>query len=314
MTTAVDMYDVSDTLLYSTGKGNWKGFQVPLSSIVKAAESWKKLCANHSKLWLCWNVDPDWCLVQQKLARECGYTPLVGGDSRARPPKLIDGAIYIDFNKHLNLPMFHMVLAIEFAFLYVPDKLAFWHSDLLVRREKLHRIADKMDLMSDKEMLVTLPGRGMKQRLLGQQRRYWELIGCTNRKISEHQFKRGAGWMANIMYHPMSPQDQVEKRRRAKQYYDHGAGVLYWAEHYKPKDCQIHVIKEALLDEGHFSRIRAKNYRSVSPNNAKRDLTSELSLNFNLKDEAAKLGLSDLIAPEDVSTDNVISMTRASGR
>ena len=295
MATSIDMNEVVETLRFSSGKGNWKGFQVPLEKIIEASERWKKICAGHPKLWLCWNVDPDWCLVQQKLVKEMGWTPLVGGDSRARPAELIDGAIYVDFNEVLGLPMFHMVLAIEFAFLYVPDKLAFWHSDLLVRRNKLMRIAEKMDRLTDKEMLVTIPGRGVKQRLLGQQRRYWELVACTSKRISAHQFKHGAGWMANIMYHPMTPQTPLEKSRRAKQYYDHGAGVYYWAKHYKPADCIIHTIHEAEVDEGHFSRIRAQNYRSVSPNNARRDLTSELSLNFDLATEAEKLGLGDLV-------------------
>ncbi|MEG3764945.1 hypothetical protein [Alteromonas sp. 14N.309.X.WAT.G.H12] len=282
-------------LSFTSGKGNWKGFQVPLKKIVEASMEWQALCANHPKLWLCWNVDPDWCIVQQRLVKELGWTPLVGSDPRAKPPTLIDGAIHVNFNKHINLPIFHMIIAIEFAFLYVPDKLAFWHSDLLVRREKLRHIEQTIRRMTSNEMLVTQPERGLKARLLCQQKRYWELLGCTNKHISKHQFLRGSGWMSNIMYHPLSPQTLKEKKRRAKQYYDHGTGIHYWAKHYKPADHSIHLIPEALLDEGHFSRIRAKKYRTISPNNSRRDLTSELSLNFDIKKETARLGLSDLV-------------------
>ena len=148
-----------------------------------------------------------------------------------------------------------------------------------------------MNSLKAGDMLVTKPGRGIKQKIRGQQIRYWELLGCTTQSASAHQFEHGAGWMANIMYHPMTPQSPEEKVRRAKQYYDHGAGIHYWANHYKPKSSKITTISEGKLDEGHFSRIRAKNYQKTSPNNARRDLTSELSLNFDLTQEACKLGL-----------------------
>ena len=287
----LDLNAISDNLRFSTGKANWKGFQLPLADIFEASKAWKEICEGHNKLWLCWNVDPAWNFVQQKMAKELGWTPLVGGDPRAGKPTLVDGALEIDFNATFGLPMIHMVFAIEFAFLYAPEKLAFWHSDLLVRPHKLKKYAGMMNSLKAGDMLVTKPGRGIKQKIRGQQIRYWELLGCTTQSASAHQFEHGAGWMANIMYHPMTPQSPEEKVRRAKQYYDHGAGIHYWANHYKPKSSKITTISEGKLDEGHFSRIRAKNYQKTSPNNARRDLTSELSLNFDLTQEACKLGL-----------------------
>lgn len=287
----LDLHEINENLRFTTGKANWKGFQLPLADIVGEAKSWASICAGHDKLWLCWNVDPEWCIVQQKLAKDMGWTPLVGGDPRAAMPRLLDGSLYINFNKTFKLPMLHMVFAIEFAFLYAPSKLAFWHSDLLVRPEKLKKWAEMMDTLNPGDMFVTVPGRGMKQKLLGQQQRYWELLACTTKEASAHQFAHAAGWMANIMYHPMTPQSPKEKVARAKQYYDHGAGIRYWADHYKPADSRLLTVDESELDEGHFSRIRAKSYKSASPNNARRDLTSELARNFDLSVEATKLGL-----------------------
>lgn len=82
--------------------------------------------------WLCWNVHDDWCLLQQKLVVRAGWTPVVGFDPRCGPPqKLVREAILIDFNQHLRLPNMLMHVPLEFVFLFA-DKLAFWHSDLLV--------------------------------------------------------------------------------------------------------------------------------------------------------------------------------------
>jgi hypothetical protein len=167
---------IVEDLRYVSAKGNWRGGQLDLETLFKAAHEWKKFCKGHDKIWLCWNVDPDWCLVQQKLVKEMGWTPLVGSDSRAKKAKLIDGAIEIDFNEHLHLPMFHMVLAVEFAFLYIEDKMAFWHSDLLVRREKLKTIAGMMTALGENDMLVTKPSA--RQELLVRTNLCTVLGGC----------------------------------------------------------------------------------------------------------------------------------------
>jgi hypothetical protein len=285
---------IKEDLRFLTGKGNWRGGQLDMTQLFNVAREWKKICKGHDKLWLCWNVDPEWCLVQQKLVKEMGWTPLVGSDSRAKKAKLIDGAIEINFNENLDLPMFHMVLAVEFAFLYIEGKMAFWHSDLLIRRAKLKSIAGMMENLGENDMLVTKPGLGMKAKILRKEGRYWELVACTTKAASEHQFMHGAGWMSNITCHPMAVQSDKERIRRAKQYYDHGAGVYYWSKNYKPESWGMVFIEENYIDEGHFTRIRAKKYQLTSPNNERRDLTSELALNFDLHAECEKLGLGDL--------------------
>jgi hypothetical protein len=92
----------------------------------------------------------------------------------------------------------------------------------------------------------------------------------------------------------MAVQSDKERLSRAKQYYDHGTGVYYWSKNYKPESWNVVFVAESEVDEGHFTRIRAKKYKMSSPNNSRRDLTSELSLNFDLSAECEKLGLGDL--------------------
>lgn len=277
--------------LYRTGKGHWNHFAMDLGIIFKAAESWKKQTDGQKKLWLCWNVDPQWCLVQQKLVKDAGWTPLVGSDPRAPVPILLDGSIYIDFNADLNLPMVHMLFPIEFAFLFT-EKLAFWHSDLLVRENKVEKLTTIFDSLNDGDMAVTKPNRGLKNTILDKYSRYWELAGCTTKSASESQFKTGAGWFGHVAYHPNSPRSEFKKK--SKLFYDHGAGIKYWAKTHKPSKAKVKLIPEQLLDEGHCTRIRSKNYVAQSPNNAKRNLTLDLAFNYNLETECKRLGLSHI--------------------
>lgn len=284
-----------EKLYYKTGMGNWSGFQLNLNQIFEASKKWKEACLGHDKLWLCWNVDPEWCLVQQKLVKEMGWTPLVGSDPRAKPPILVDGAIYVDFNASFSLPVLHMILVVEFAFLFIESKLAFWHSDLLVKRSKLEIVTNIFNSLSDHDCFATIPGRSLKDKILNQKKRYWELLACTTKEVSLHQFLSGSGWMASIIFHPLAPDDTFEKSRRAKIYYDHGSGVLYWSKFYKPESWKILSIKENYIDEGHFSRIRSKNYKRVSQDLSIRDLTKELSGNYDLHEACKQLSLEDLL-------------------
>src|SRR5438876_4443353 len=80
------------------GTGNWKAYTLPLERIYAAAGMWRRQLEGVEKPWLCWNVSPRWSLVQQKLVREVGWTPVVGFDPRAGAPPLIAGALLIDFN------------------------------------------------------------------------------------------------------------------------------------------------------------------------------------------------------------------------
>src|SRR3954468_5149670 len=86
---------------YRFGTGNWRSFAyVPftLDELLEVSQSWGHQLRGVELPWLCWNVDADWCLVQQKLVALAGWTPVVGWDPRVGPPELIRGAIPIDFN------------------------------------------------------------------------------------------------------------------------------------------------------------------------------------------------------------------------
>jgi hypothetical protein len=258
--------------------------------IQAAAETWRSLLKGVERPWICWNVDPDWCLLQQRLVSQFGWTPVVGGDPRAPMPSLVREAIYIDFNSELKFPTMWMHFPLEFAFLFV-DRLAFWHSDLLVRREKLQPLAEMFAALPDGSMAVTEPRRRLSQIFKPKSLRYWELIGCTTKGASRSQFENGCGWWMNFADHPNCPNEQ-ERRRRKGFYWDHGVGIRYWA-----KNCggKVVTIKEDLVAEGHCTRIGNRNYQRLSPDNAARFLPKELRHNFDVVDVCRSLGLESLL-------------------
>lgn len=274
---------------YRTGRANWGTFQLSIKEIEESAKDWKQILEGVKKPWLCWNVDTEWCLIQQKLVDSVGWTPLVGSDPRASDPVLIDSAIKIDFNKKFNLPMMHMLFPVEFAFMYC-QKLAFWHSDLLVRKDKLKSLAAVCEALEDGDMALTEPRRSMTNRLLLRPGRYWELLACTTKGASLSQFKHGAGWFANIHSHPNCPESET-KIREKKVLWDHGGGIKYWVKNYKKKSQKIKIIDESYLEEGHCTRIRNKNYIPQSPTGLKRDLTKDLAFNYDLKEVCNRLDI-----------------------
>lgn len=277
-----------DDILFRTGKGHWNYFQLSLDEIKYSAEKWRQEVNGIDKLWLCWNVDPEWCLVQQKLVSNLGWTPLVGGDPRAKKPSLLKESIYIDFNQDFKLPMLHMLFPIEFSFLFA-EKLAFWHSDLLVRESKLSKVNDIFNSINDGDMVVTEPSRSLRMKIMKQSNRYWELLACTTKAASQSQFDCGSGWFGHVHKHPNSPSGEF--KTKSKLYYDHGTGIKYWAKKHKPINSNIELIKEAYIEEGHCTRIRKPEYIAQSPNNSKRDLSKDLTANYDLKHECEKLDL-----------------------
>src|SRR5689334_20035557 len=58
------------------GHGNWEHYKLPLDGIYAAAAEWKKALEGVEKPWLCWNVSPRWCVLQQRLVQEVGWTPV----------------------------------------------------------------------------------------------------------------------------------------------------------------------------------------------------------------------------------------------
>jgi hypothetical protein len=237
------------------------------------------------RAWLCWHVDSDWCLVQQCLAKTVGWTPLVGFDPQKGPPeRLVEGAVLIDFNANLGLPILYPHVPLEFAFAFI-DRLAFWHADFLISPEKLRLYADAFLLLADGET-ACVPTRQARTILKPRGERYWELLGCTTRAASQSQFDNGCGWWMNFWKHP-----NFKATGSTKGYsWDHGGGITYWMRNVGG------VVKETPLEElehGHFSIINNPDYKRSTTESAHyyRDLSKELSLNFQLADCARRVGI-----------------------
>jgi hypothetical protein len=275
---------------YRAGKANWDAFSFSMQDVERAAGEWSAELAGIERPWLCWNVDSDWCLVQQQLVKFAGWTPVVGFDPRAGQPKLIPGSVLIDFNRGFDFPALHMVFPLEFVFLFC-DRLAFWHSDLLVDPVVLRDLADSFVLLKDGQTAAVDSRKTFLRRLKGEKARYWELIGCTTRQASDEQFQRGSGWWRHIEKHPNCPAGSIERWRRKKYNYDHGGGILYWERHYSGR---VVRIKKELVEEGHCTGIGKPEYRRVSPIDERRDLSKELRLNYELYDVCRRLGITEV--------------------
>ena len=275
------------------GNGNWEYFDrsgVSLDMIFEAAADWAAAAKGIERPWLCWNVDPDWNVVQQRLVRSAGWTPLVGFDPRVGPPPVEDGAVLIDFNARLKLPVMWMHFPMEFVHLFAP-RLAFWHSDLLVRPAKMRSLADRFAALPDGTTAAVKPRQGWRGLLHPKRLRYWELIGCTTAGASRDAFAKGAGWWVSFADHPSNSPE--ERLRRSSYYWDAGTGIRYWHKHCGGK---VDLIPESFVEEGHFTRIGRKDYKLASPDNHLRDLAKELPLNFELAECCRKLGLEQFLA------------------
>ncbi len=267
------------------GTGNWGAFKGDLDTVYSAAQEWKRLTSGIDKPWLCWNINDNWCTLQQKLILSVGWTPIIGWDPNCCPSKrtVLPGAIEIDFNRQFQFPAMWPHFPLEFAFMWT-ERLAFWHADLLVRENKLKKIVSLFEMLNDGEMAAVKSMGGLRNSLNLRSHRYWELLGCTTKGASQHQFDTGCGWWRNFYLHPNTPEN--EKQNRSKFYYDSGVGIMYWKKYYKRK---IYNIKEKWIDEGHCTQVGNASYKNA---NSKGD---ELDLNFDLREVANRLGLSNYL-------------------
>lgn len=290
-------------LMLRLGNANWRAFsalEYNIEKIFLASDEWKKELAGVEKPWLCWNISNDWCLAQQKIVHSVGWTPIVGFDSRIGMPKdILPESILIDFNSQLKLPLMYMHFPLEFVFRFT-DKLAFWHSDLLIKPEKMKILADSFSKLKDGEIAITKP----KQRNVlasiynetfhSNKLRYFELIGCITKSASKDMYKNGCGFWQGWSYHPNCP-SETEFKKRKNQYWDHGTGIRYWHKHYKSRNSSdVKLIDEGFIDEGHFSRIKIKDFKVLSPMNESRNSGLDLDENFSVSEALRILGMKDI--------------------
>jgi hypothetical protein len=270
----------------------WRALDLPQSELLEAARSWGRELKGIERPWLCWNVDSDWCFVQQQLVREAGWTPLVGFDPRVGPPKrVIPQAVVFDFNAALGLPLLYPHFPLEFAFLF-SRRLAFWHSDLLIRREKMAALARRFESLADGRTAATWSDPGLRHRYLPWRQRYWELVGCTTESASRDQFEKGCGWWMAFWAHPNRKHGRL---LRHWHYWDHGAGIWHWHKH---AGGDVDVLDGKAYEEGHFSKIGRPDYvgtREPNGSDVRRNMAEELVRHFDLREACAKLALGDLI-------------------
>lgn len=278
------------------GIGQWDYFLKAgrtVDEILRAAEDWRADLAGIKRPWLVWNVHPDWCLVQQRLVESVGWTPVVGGDPKYGAPPLTRAAVGVDFNRRLRLPMMYPHFVFEFVFAMGAPRLAFWHSDLLLRPDQMRFYADLFAALPDGSMAAVDQRVGLRARLFKRQElRYWELLGCMTAGASRDNWEKGCGWWCAFEQHPNCP-DKGERESRAKLHWECGVGIRYWADRY---DGDVWPIPESHVAAGHFTRINNKAYVG-SPGDWRRDLQADLSRNFDLAEACRKMGLERMLAP-----------------
>lgn len=292
--------ETDELLLHKVGCGNWRAMLLtgyPLDRILDAAENWKTQVQGIEKPWLVWCAHPDWAVLQQKIVKAGGWTPIVGNDPRVSDVPVLPGSVYINFNKGLDLPLMYPHFPVELVFKWI-DKLAFWHSDLLLTPKQIHRFARQFEKLEDGACIATRPGSSfharLKQSLKGDKGRYWELLGCTTKGASQDQWNKGSGWWYNFHLHVNCPSDD-EFNARKDWYFDHGTGVKYW---HKKLGGKVHLIPEHLLERGHFSKIGKPDFIRSMENgkfNSMRSMETDMARNFELVSAAKSMQLDHLL-------------------
>ncbi|MDB1123715.1 hypothetical protein [Vibrio algarum] len=269
-----DIDPKSERARFLFARGGWPAFHrinFDIDLIFSAAEEWKRDLEGLDKAWLVWNAHDDWCSVQQRLVESVGWTPLVGCDPRVgKPTNLSKNAIFYDFNKTLKLPFLHPVFVLEFVFLFI-DKLAFWHSDLLLPTEKMQTLADLFDELEDGQTCAVKHWH--KKRFWRKPQRAWELVGCTTKNASLNQYEVGSGWWSNIYAHINCPDEKEAIYRKNKVNWDHGAGIKYWKDRYGG---DLKYIPLEYVEKGHFSPTSHPKLFARQKHAIGRDLNSQL--------------------------------------
>lgn len=285
-----------DQIQRRAGFANWQAYHQSgrdLGLVLGAAKGWARHFAGIDKPWLCWNVNDDWCWVQQQMVAEVGWTPVIGYDPRVGAPKRVHpSAVVVNFNEGLDFPTLHPVFPMEFVWLYAP-RLAFWHSDLIVRPDTMRKIVSKFERMANGETIAVDPSLAWSRIWSKYKRRYWELIGCTTRDASQNQFERGSGWWRHIQEHPNCPPG--ERAERSKYFWDHGVGIRYWARNYGGS---VSTVPERWVEEGHCTQINNPQYVRVTPNDDRKNMSLDLVANYRLDDVCRRLDRANLLPPQ----------------
>lgn len=286
---ADDLDPNSERARFLFGRGEWGAFRrmnARMADIESAAANWAAALRGIDRPWLVWNAHSDWCWVQQNLVESVGWTPVVGFDPRVGAPAHVSrNAVVVDFNADLRLSYMHPVFVLEFVYLFV-DKIAFWHSDLILPTATLAPIARRFAALQQGETIATSTRK--PDRFWRRPARAWELLTCTTREASRHQFQVGSGWWTGISDHINCPSQAEFVHRREKVYWDHGAGILYWKRKYNGR---LRTIPLGQIEAGHFSPTsHPKTFRRVG-GIASRFLKDQLDQTITLERACALMGV-----------------------
>lgn len=271
------------------GRGTWKEFTLSLDVVFSAAATWKEALSGVDKGWLCWNVDSQWCYVQQQLVEYVGWTPIVGFDPRCGlPSRRTPNAVVIDFNQPFQFDKLFPHFVLEFAFLF-SEKLAFWHSDLLLTKADMAHYAELFLNLDNGDFAAVKTFGGIRDLFRRYKHRYWELLGCTTAGASQSQFDSGCGWWRHFYLHP-----NYTGRPISPKAWEYGCGIMAWKRNRKIPKGQLYDLKEKPIKYGHFTRIGNETYIQDTAS-GDRNLNKELSANYNIDDCCRKLGLSDFL-------------------
>jgi hypothetical protein len=260
------------------GHGNWACWDADETpALLAAAECWASQLPPGDKYWICWSNDDAWCRVQQRLVLEVGWTPLVAADvSLGGEPTVLPGAVRLDFAAGLPLRDVWMHFPLEMAFAWV-ERLAFWHSDVLLPRPLMQAYARQFDDLSGPVTAAVFSRRDLlRPRGWNNADRWFEVIGCTTRAASRDQWARGAGWWKHFQNHPNC--QVVPDLHRYN--WDHGGGIRYWQRQHGGQVCRLQFD----------SRHHVSHYHRPDLRPAGQPLTG-----VNLPSFASSLGIGDLI-------------------
>lgn len=262
----------------TAGVGDWQLFtQEDRVKVELAAQQWQAALAGIEKPWLCWCVNDNWCIIQQKLVLAAGWTPIVGNDTNVKNPTILEGSVYIDFNASFQYPHMYMHFPMEWVFLYA-DRLAFWHSDLLLSFKDMHYCAQLFENLPN-GMTAAHKTRESLLRFwkISQSRRFFEVIGCTTQAASKSQFDHGCGWWRNFQHHPQF-KDNYQPKMAAG---DHGFGVMYWHLNYRGPAQHVDVSMDGHADANNTRFSKSKE--------------EDLNSTYSLADLCQHLGIQELL-------------------
>ncbi|TWT89740.1 hypothetical protein Mal64_01190 [Pseudobythopirellula maris] len=273
------------------GDGNWLVAPDDMVDRVReAAESWRGALSGVVRPWLCWCVDEEWSVAQQRLVADAGWTPVVGSDSPGRVGSLVDGAIAVDFAGDLGLVKMRPHFVIEFAFL-LADRLAYWHSDVLLPPALMREAAQQFEWIAPGGQcgVVEKPGLGtIVERWRRGHRLFWsrvfEVIGCVTAEASRSQFDEGLGLWRNTHWHPHAG----PAARRSPPHYEFGVGWGRWARRHPESFTRLGFD----IEPYHFTQINNPGYKSVvDPRDKRRFKGEELRRNYDLQQLCRELGI-----------------------